>query len=221
VTRPRIAVIYYSSTGTVHALAEALAEGAREDGAEVRLRRAAELAPASVVDRHHAWREHLAATESIHEARAEDLVWADGFALGTPTRFGTPASQLKQFIDTLGPQWRASELSNKPATTFTSSDEVHGGQESTLLALCNVLHQWGSVIIPPGYVDYDILHAAGGNPYGVSHVAGEGPPTEPVLRAARFQGARLAAIALLLRPLREPRRRHHDLARTDSHAHAT
>src|SRR5690349_15908636 len=98
----RVAVIYYSATGTVHALANALAEGATSAGAEVRLRRTAELAPAAAVDRDPRWRRHSDATAAVPVAALDDLAWADAIAFGTPTRFGTPAAPLKQFIDQAG-----------------------------------------------------------------------------------------------------------------------
>lgn len=191
----RITVVYYSSTGSVHALAEAHAVGAREAGAEVRLRRAAELAPLDVIEGNAEWRDHLAATEHIPTAAVEDLVWADGFAFGTPTRFGQPAAQLKQFLDSTSSAWQAGLLADKPATGFTSAHERHGGHESTLLALYHTLCHWGSLVVPTGYVDYGVAHRAGGNPYGVSSIGGEGLPSEPVLELARFQGRRLALLA--------------------------
>lgn len=191
----RIAIVYYSSTGAVHALAEAFAEGAAAAGADVRLRRVAELAPAPVVDANAEWRDHLRATENIEIAEVGDLVWADGFAFGTPTRFGQPASQLKQFLDTTSSAWNAGDLADKPATGFTSTYERHGGQESTLLALHHTFCHWGSIVLPTGYVDYDLSHAAGGNPYGVSSIGGDGPPNADVLSLARFQGRRLTDTA--------------------------
>lgn len=197
---PRIAIVYYSSTGSVHAIAQAYAEGAADAGAQVRVRRAAELAPSSVIARNDAWRDHLEATAAIPEATVADLAWADGFAFGTPTRFGQPAAQLKQFLDTTSGAWTEGLLADKPATAFTSTDERHGGQESTLLALYHTMFHWGSLILPTGYVDYDLSHAAGGNPYGVSSIGGDGPPDEHVLALARFQGERLARMAGVLRP---------------------
>lgn len=196
----RIAVIYYSSTGSNHTIAQAFVQGAEEKGAEVRLRRAAELAPQAVIDANEAWAAHLEATKHIEVATPEDLVWADGFVLGAPTRFGRPASQLKQFIDTTSGPWAAGQLAGKPATTFTSTTERHGGQEATLLALHHTLFHWGSIIVPTGYVDYPLSHAAGGNPYGVSAITGDGAPDEHVLALARFQGGRLAELAEALKP---------------------
>lgn len=191
----RIAIVYYSSTGSVHALARAHAAGAESAGAEVRLRRAAELAPDDVVQASPSWREHLAATADVPLAEVDDLVWADGFAFGTPTRFGQPAAQLKQFLDTTSSAWNEGLLAGKAATGFTSTYERHGGQESTLLALYHTFFHWGSIVVPTGYVDYDLSHAAGGNPYGVSSIGGDGAPGPEVLALARFQGRRLAEIA--------------------------
>src|SRR5690625_31785 len=199
----RIAVVYYSSTGSVHALAAAFAAGARAAGAEVRLRRAAELVPGEVIENNAEWRAHLDATADIPVATPEDLVWADGFAFGTPTRFGQPASQPKQFLDTTSGPWEAGQPAGKPATGFTSTYERHGGQESSLLTLYHTLHHWGSIVVPTGYVDYDLSHAAGGNPYGVSNIGGDGPPNVDVLALARFQGGRLADIAAALAPVRD------------------
>src|SRR6188768_3280201 len=140
----KIAVIYYSATGNVHALAEAVAEGAAEAGAEVRLRRVAELAPKEAIDSNPAWRANTDATADIPLATNEDVRWADGLALGSPTRFGNVSAQLKEFLDRTGPLWFAGELANKVATGFTSATNLHGGNESTLLAMYNTLYHWGS-----------------------------------------------------------------------------
>jgi len=192
-----IAVIYYSSTGNVHALAEAVAEGAASAGAEVRLRRVAELAPEEAIDANAAWRAHAEATADVPLASLEDLSWADGFAFGSPTRFGNVSAQLKQFLDTTGPLWAAGELADKVATGFTSAINAHGGNESTLLALYNTMHHWGAIVVAPGYTD-EAVSAAGGNPYGTAHASGGGPPAEDAQNAARHQGRRLARIAGLV-----------------------
>ena len=191
----KVAVIYYSATGTVHALAQAVAEGAAEVGAEVRLRRVAELAPDAAIDENPAWRLHVDATASVEEAGLSDLTWADAFAFGTPSRFGAPASQLKQFIDQTSGLWREGALADKPVTAFTSAFNRHGGNEATILSLGNVFYHWGSLIVPPGYTD-PVLSDAGGNPYGTSSVtslAVDGPD-EATLAAGRYQGRRLAEI---------------------------
>lgn len=187
----KVAVIYYSATGAVHALAQAVAEGAASAGANVRLRSVAELAPDNAIDQDPRWRRHIDATASIIRATVEDLAWADAFAFGTPTRFGTPAGQLKQFIDQAGGLWREGKLADKPVTAFTSAFNRHGGSEATILSLSNVFYHWGALIIPPGFTDATV-YAAGGNPYGTSSTAA-GPDTA-ALEAARYQGRRLARI---------------------------
>lgn len=200
----RIAVIYYSSTGNVHALAQALAQGAEKAGADVRLRRVAELAPQEAINANAAWRAHAEATAAVPVASVEDLRWADGYAFGSPTRFGNIAAQLKQFLDTTGPLWAAGELADKPATGFTSAINAHGGNESTLLALYNTMYHWGAIVVAPGYTDPAIA-TAGGNPYGTAHPSGGGAPGDDVLDAARYQGRRLVRVAELLRAgSREP-----------------
>lgn len=190
----KVAVIYYSATGSVHALAEALAKGALQEEAQVRLRRAPELAPDEAIDANPTWRAHADATADIPVAGHDDLRWADAYAFGTPTRFGNVASQLKQFIDTTTPLWAAGELSGKPVTAFVSAANPHGGNESTLLALYNSMYHWGSIIVPPGYTD-SAFSAAGGNPYGTCHPASDGLPGEPAHDSAFAQGQRLVTIA--------------------------
>lgn len=202
--KTRIAVVYYSATGNVYDIAEGIAQGARDAGAEVRLRQVPELAPPEAIDRNPRWRAHVDSTADIPVATLDDLEWADGFAFGSPTRFGNVSSQLKQFIDSTGRLWQSGGLANKPFTGFTSSGTMHGGQESTLLALYNVAYHWGAIIVPPGYVDNDIVTAAGGNPYGVSTVSGDNPvKREDMLAGARFQGARLTTVTTAVRPMRQ------------------
>lgn len=165
-----VSVIYYSSTGTTHAMAERLSQTAEKAGAEVRLRQVAELAPDEVVRSVDAWAQHREETKDVPVAAADDVVWADVVLLGSPTRFGNVAAQLKQFIDTLGPQWGQGLLADKVYAGFTSSQTEHGGQESTLLALYNTIHHFGGLIVSPGYTDP--VKFADGNPYGVGHVTG-------------------------------------------------
>jgi NAD(P)H dehydrogenase (quinone) len=194
-----IAVVYYSATGHIYEMAEAVAKGAEDARAEVRLRRVAELAPEEVIRRQDAWREHHETIgPRVLEVMLDDLEWADGFAFGSPTRFGLPAAQLKEFIDQTGPLWLQGRLANKVATSFTSSQHAHGGQESTLLALNNVFYHWGCVIVPPGYT-HAVVGAAGGNPYGASYPDGAGDAVSgEALTAAHYQGHRLAQYAARL-----------------------
>jgi len=194
----KIAIIYYSSTGRNHEVAQAVEEGARAAGAETRLRRVRELVPDDAIDRNPAWRAHHDAVKDDPVAELADLEWADGFVFGTPTRFGGPAAQLKQFLDATGGLWAHGKLANKAACGFTSASNEHGGQESTLLALYNILYHWGSIIVPMGYTS-KLVSAAGGNPYGVSFMD---PRKEPLsaatLEAARYLGGRLTRFARVL-----------------------
>ena len=194
----KIAIIYYSSTGRNHRIAQAVEEGARQAGAETRLRRVRELAPAQAIDSNPAWRAHADAVAEEPEATLDDLEWADGFVFGTPTRFGGPAAQLKQFLDASGGLWFQGKLANKPAAGFTSASNEHGGQESTLLALYNILYHWGAIIVPMGYTD-PVVYAAGGNPYGLSFTdpRKEDLP-EAKLAGARYLGRRVARFARVL-----------------------
>lgn len=190
-----VAVIYYSATGSVHRLAEAVAEGAGKAGAEVRMHRVRELAPASAIDANPDWRAYLERTPDIPQATLDDLAWANAYAFGTPTRFGMVSAQLKQFLDQTGGLWREGTLADKPVTAFTSAINPHGGLETTIVSLYNVFFHWGSVIVPPGYTD-PTVYAAGGNPYGVSWPTGMPgqPPDDNALAAAHHQGRRLAEI---------------------------
>jgi NAD(P)H dehydrogenase (quinone) len=193
----RIAVIYYSATGNVHALARAVANGAAEEGAEVRLRHVAELPPEMLISFKQHWGRHRAELEDQPDASSEDLEWADGIAFGTPTRFGNIAAQLKLFLDLAGELWQRGALVDKVATSFTSSQTEHGGQESTILALNNALYHWGAIVLPLGYTVHEVFNG-GGNPYGTSYTSGHrlaGQPDEKTLFVARAQGARLARIA--------------------------
>lgn len=192
-----VAVIYYSSTGTVHALAQAIVEGAQKAGAGVRLRKVRELAPPEAVEANPAWAQHLKDSADVAEATLDDLGWADAVLFGTPTRFGNAASQLKAFIDTAGPLWQQGRLAGKVCSAFTSSGTAHGGQESTLLALSNTFYHWGGIIVPPGYTDP--IQFRTGNPYGTSHVAGAGAPGDEVLQAARHQARRVVDTAAALK----------------------
>lgn len=190
----RVAVIYYSSTGHVHRLAEAVRDGAEEAGAEVRLRRVAELAPENAIQSNPDWAAHRDATRDVEEATLDDLDWADAYVFGSPTRFGNVSAQLKQFMDSAGPLWAEGRLAGKIASGFTSSQNPHGGQESTLLALYATMYHWGAIVVAPGYTDPRVF-AAGGNPYGASSTDA---PTREEIDGARHLGERVASIAARL-----------------------
>ncbi|MFF5210470.1 NAD(P)H:quinone oxidoreductase [Streptosporangium sp. NPDC000396] len=193
-----VAIVYYSATGHVAQIAQEMAEAAAKAGARVRLRKVAELAPKAAVDSNPTWAAHAAATADIPLATTDDLIWADAVLMGSPTRFGNIASQLKQFLDTLGGVWQQGLLADKVYSGFTSTGTLHGGHESTLLALTNTFHHFGGIVIAPGYTHADKF--ADGNPYGTSHHdAGGTVPVDDVTRAAaRVQAERVVKFARAL-----------------------
>jgi NAD(P)H dehydrogenase (quinone) len=195
----KVAIVYYSSTGTNRAIAEAVAAGARDAGADVRVRLVAETAPPAAIDSNPKWRTFVDATANETRASVDDLEWADAVVFGSPTRFGNVASQLKAFIDATGGLWARGGLANKVYAGFTSAIASHGGQESTLLALYNSVHHFGGFIVTPGYTD-PAVSAAGGNPYGPSVTTGQqgAAPTEADLAHARYLGTRVASVAAKL-----------------------
>ncbi|UQW99971.1 NAD(P)H-dependent oxidoreductase [Streptomyces sp. RerS4] len=201
----KVAVIYYSSQGNVHQLAVAAAAAAEKAGAEVRLRRTAELTTETVVPGNDTWNanwaEHLAAVADVPEATLDDLEWADAVLWGTPGRYGLPAASLKQFIDQTLPLHSKRGLLNKVMSSFTSTATLHGGQESTLLALNNAFYHWGAIIVPPGVADPIQLAPTNGNPYGVSSVSRNeaGNVTEDNLAAIEYQARRTVEITAALR----------------------
>lgn len=192
-----VAIIYYSATGTLHTLAQAVAEGAEKAGGTVRLRKVRELAPPEVIESNPAWARHVADSAAVTEVSHDDVAWADVVLFGTPARFGNMAGPLKAFLDTTGPLWRGGQLADKVCSAFVASSTAHGGQESALLALGNVFYHWGGIIVPPGYTDP--IQFKTGNPYGTSHVSSAGPPDEVALEAARYQARRAVDTAVALK----------------------
>lgn len=190
----KLAVIYYSATGTTHKLARGIEEGAKEVGAEVRLRKVHELAPEEAIASNEGWTAHRLETQNVAEATLDDLEWADAIIFGTPTRYGLPSAQLKQFIDTTGGLWATGKLLNKIGSSFTSVATLHGGHETTITAINNIFYSWGCIIVAPGYADPIQFQA--GNPYGASFVSNNGAskPDEVALAAARFQGKRITEV---------------------------
>ena len=167
----KLAIIYYSATGTVDAMARRAAETAEKHGAEVRLRHVAETAPDEAVQSQEEWVAHREAVADEPEATPEDLAWADAVLIGSPTRYGHVTSQIQALFDTTGPLWEEGKLADKVYAGFTASQTEHGGQESTLLSLYTTLYHWGGIVVAPGYTDP--LKFKDGNPYGVGKVTGE------------------------------------------------
>jgi NAD(P)H dehydrogenase (quinone) len=193
----RLAIVYYSTYGTNHQMAETAAEAARAAGAEVRVRRVRETAPEGVVNGQDAWRAQAERTADVPEATLEDLEWANAYLFSAPTRYGAAASQMRAFIDQTGPLWATGKLADKAASAMSSAQNPHGGQETTVQSFNNTFAHWGCVIVPPGYTDPS-LFAAGGNPYGVTSTAGGQGISEPTRAAVRHQATRLVHIAAKL-----------------------
>lgn len=200
----KVAIIYYSATGTTYALAKAVEAGAQAAGAEVRVRKVRELAPDEAIATNEGWSAHRLETQNVPEATNDDLEWADAIILGAPTRYGMPAAQLKQFIDGTGPLWGAGKLIDKVTSSFTSAATTHGGHETTLTALNNTFYHWGAILVPPGYADG--AQFASGTPYGTSFTSNNGAlqPDDTALNAARFQGKRVAEVTARLLAGRVP-----------------
>ncbi|HEX4936971.1 MAG TPA: NAD(P)H:quinone oxidoreductase, partial [Gemmatimonadaceae bacterium] len=190
----RLAIVYYSTYGTNHQMAEIAAEAARAAGAEVRLLRVKETAPEGVVAGQDPWKAQLEKTKDIPEPTYADMEWANAYLFSAPTRYGVSASQLRAFIDTLGPLWAQGKLANKAVTAMSSAQNPHGGQESTILGLYTTMMHWGAIVVAPGYTD-PVYFKAGGNPYGVSVTANGQPIPEEQKDAIRAQARRLVEMA--------------------------
>lgn len=199
----KLAIIYYSSTGTNYQMAKWAEEAAKEAGAEVRVLKVKELAPPQAIDSNPAWRKHYDETQNVPEATSQDLEWADALIFSMPTRFGVMPSQMKQFLDIQGGLWAQGKLANKVVSAMSSASNPHGGQEKTLHSLYTVMMHWGTIIVPPGYTD-DSVFAAGGNPYGTSVTQGEdGKMVEDVENAVKYQARRTVTVAGWLKKGRE------------------
>jgi NAD(P)H dehydrogenase (quinone) len=191
----KVAVIYYSQTGTTHKLAEGIAEGARAAGAEVRLLRVKETAPEEVWGNNPKWKQHQEEVSNVREATNDDLEWADAIIFGSPTRYGLISAQLKNFIDQTGGLWAKGALTNKIGSAFTTTATAHGGQEATILSLLTAFYHWNMIVVAPGYVEPSQFES--GNPYGASFTSQNAAldPDEVAMTAARLQGRRVTEIA--------------------------
>ncbi len=191
----RLLVVFYSRSGTVEALACAAADAAREAGAEVRLRRAREVADEEAMAQSKGWLEHARRQNALYEAPTkDDAEWADAILFGTPCYFGAMATELKNFLDQLGPQWKRGALAGKVGGAFASASWPHGGTEVVTLSLYAPMAHLGMVILPTGYTDEAMLEA--GSPYGASAISGaeNRAPRDEDLKAVRHQGRRMVAI---------------------------
>ncbi|MFC5146722.1 flavodoxin family protein [Streptomyces aureoversilis] len=184
----RVTVVHCAEDETVRLLAQECAAGARELGAEVRLRRLA----GPGVRRESGLPGRAGGAPAAAAVDTADVAWADSVVFGTPVRAGAVAAPLLGFLQSLEPPAGPGPLAGKPASGFVSTARPHAGSESALLSLHHVLHHCGAVVVPPGYTD-PVVFEAGGNPYGTSHARSAGVlPTVQALAAARHQGRRAA-----------------------------
>ncbi|MGD8522051.1 MAG: NAD(P)H:quinone oxidoreductase [Desulfobacterales bacterium] len=197
----KVLVVYYSTYGHTHIMAEAVAEGVKEvEGAEVEVRRVPETLPLEVLEKMGAV-DAQKAFSHIPVCTVDELAGADAIIFGTPTRFGNMCGQMRQFLDATGQLWANGSLVGKVGSVFTSSATQHGGQESTILTFHVTLLHHGFVVVGLPYAfqgQMTLDEITGGSPYGASTIAGgDGSrmPSENELNAARFQGKHVAEIA--------------------------
>ncbi|KQO71378.1 NAD(P)H:quinone oxidoreductase [Methylobacterium sp. Leaf102] len=195
----KVLVLYYSSWGHVEKMAEAVAEGVREAGAEVTIKRVPELVPEEV-----ARQSHYKLDQAAPIAAVDELPDYDAIIFGTPTRYGNMAAQMKQFIDQTGGLWAKGALVGKVGSAFTSTASQHGGQETTLTSFHTVLLHHGMVVVGLPYAfqgQMGVDEVKGGSPYGATTLAdgdGSRQPSATDLAGARYQGRHVAGIAAKL-----------------------
>ncbi|MGE8205055.1 NAD(P)H:quinone oxidoreductase [Heyndrickxia sp. NPDC080065] len=194
-TNVKLAIIYYSSTGTNYQLAKWAEDSAKEAGAEVKILKVQELAPPAAIESNPAWKKHYDETQSVPVATGNDIEWADAIIFSAPTRFGNIPSQMKQFFDTLGGLWAQGKTVNKVVSAMSSAGNSNGGQEQTIHTIYTSMMHWGAIIAAPGYTDPSI-YAAGGNPYGTTVTVGQdGSMVEDVEGAVKHQAKRTVQVA--------------------------
>jgi NAD(P)H dehydrogenase (quinone) len=200
----RVLVLYYSSYGHIEQMAAAIANGARDAGAQVVIKRVPELVPEGV-----ARRAGYKLEQAGPIAQPKELGDYDAIIIGTPTRFGNMAGQMKTFLDQTGRLWAQDRLVGKVGGVFTCTGSQHGGQEATILATHIVLLHLGMIIVGLPYsfkAQIRMDEVTGGSPYGASTLAGEGEsqPSINELEGARFQGRHIAeTTSALVRGRRE------------------
>ena len=195
----KVLVLYYSAYGHIETMANAVAEGAKSAGADVAIRRVPELVPPEVAKASHFKLDQAAPIATIDELEEYDAI-----IVGAGTRFGTVASQMRNFWDQTGGLWFNGKLVGKVGSVFTSSATQHGGQESTLLGFIPTLLHHGMVVAGLPYAfqgQMGVEAVKGGSPYGASTITdgdGSRQPSAVELDAARFQGAHVAKLAAKL-----------------------
>ncbi|MDG9927719.1 MULTISPECIES: NAD(P)H:quinone oxidoreductase [unclassified Pseudomonas] len=197
----KVLVLYYSSYGHIEAMAAAVAEGARQAGASVDMKRVPELVPEAA-----AKRAGYKADQKAPVATVAELADYDAIIIGTPTRYGNMASQMKNFLDQTGRLWSEDRFVGKVGSVFTSTGSQHGGQETTIQSTHTVLLHLGMLVVGLPYSFKGQLRmdeVTGGSPYGASTLADDGAggdrqPSDNELAGARFQGRHVAGIARAL-----------------------
>jgi NAD(P)H dehydrogenase (quinone) len=195
----KVLVLYYSAYGHIEKMAEAVAEGARETGAIVDIKRVPETVPLDIAQASHFKLDQAAAVASI-----ADLADYDAIIVGTGTRFGRLSSQMASFLDQAGGLWARGALNGKLGAAFSSTGTQHGGQETTLFSLISNLLHFGLIIVGLPYSfqgQMRLDEVTGGSPYGATTIAGTDgsrQPSENELDGARFQGRHVAEIATKL-----------------------
>jgi NAD(P)H dehydrogenase (quinone) len=192
----KVLVLYYSAYGHIEAMANAVAEGARDAGASVDIKRVPELVPAEV-----AKASHYKLDQPAPIAKVEELANYDAIIVGTGTRFGRMSSQMANFLDQAGGLWAKGALHGKVGGAFTSTATQHGGQETTLFSIITNLLHFGMTIIGLNYGfsgQMELSDVTGGSPYGATTITGgdgSRQPTVNELNGARYQGRVIAATA--------------------------
>ena len=192
----KVLVLYYSSYGHIETMAKAVAEGAREAGAQVDIKRVPETAPEAV-----AKAAHFKLDQEAPLAKVEDLANYDAVIVGTGTRFGRMSSQMASFLDQAGGLWAKGALHGKVGGAFTSTATQHGGQETTLFSIITNLLHFGMVIVGLDYGhagQMTLDEITGGSPYGATTITGgtgQRQPSESELVGARYQGRKVAETA--------------------------
>ena len=192
----KILVLYYSSYGHIEAMAHAMAEGAREAGATVDVKRVPETVPQEIAEKSHFRLDQRAPVATVAELENYDAI-----IIGTGTRYGRMSSQMAAFLDQTGGLWARNAFVGKVGAAFTSTGSQHGGQETTLFSIITNLLHFGMTIVglDYGYAGQTgVDDVKGGAPYGATTIAGgdgSRQPSETELAGARHQGKRVAEVA--------------------------
>ena len=195
----KVLVLYYSTYGHIETMAQAIAEGARNAGAQVDIKRVPETVPEEI-----ARKAHFKLDQAAPVASVADLEHYDAVVVGTGTRFGRISSQMAAFLDQAGGLWARGALNGKVGAAFSSTATQHGGQETTLLSMSTFFFHQGMVIAGVPYSAQELLtldEMSGGTPYGATTIAGpkgERQVSANELAIARAQGRHVATIAAKL-----------------------